>query len=371
MKILIVGEFSAFAKHLKNGFKQLGHQVWIVQTGDGFKSIEGDSEDMTYSCENFSIAGYPIYKSYHLKAPFAMKKVRHQVSELPFIDLIIIVNTLFIARNFFCPGILLSEIKKRHNEGTRIIMSGCGNDPAFHLAHHDGLFRYSEELFGCQKQCIPLIKDNQYDWLIHHANAVIPTSYEYWASIKYYCKTKHITSNIKSPIPLPITIEPVQIDSCQGKKIVIFHGVIREQFKGTKYFIEALDRIKNKYPDKVDCRVDGKMPYEQYVKLLREIDILLDQTNSYGMGINAELGMMKGKVVFTGNEPEYAATLGFDYIPAINARPDANFIFSELENLILHPELLDDIKFKARLFAKENLDCVLIAKKYLQSVDLI
>ena len=39
MNILIIGEFSAFAKHLKNGFKKLGHQVTIVHAGDSFKKI--------------------------------------------------------------------------------------------------------------------------------------------------------------------------------------------------------------------------------------------------------------------------------------------------------------------------------------------
>lgn len=370
MKILIIGEFSAFAKHLKNGFRQLGHKVWIVQTGDGFKSIKGDDEDMTYSCVNFNIFNFTIYKSYHLRAPFAMREVRKKVAELPHLDLIIVINTLFIAHNYFCPGILLSEVIKRQLDGTKVIMSGCGNDPAYHLAHRDGLFRYSEELFGCSKHDISLIKDKEYDWLLRNANVVIPISYDYWRSIDYYCEKKHISANLVYPIPLPISIEPAHINSCQGRKIVIFHGVIREQFKGTRHFIEALDRLKRIYPDKVECRVDGKMPYDKYVKLFTEMDILLDQTNSYGMGMNAELGLMKGKVVFTGNEPENRSVLGFYTIPAINAKPDADYIFTELEKLILHPEIIDEMKYDARRFAEKHLDAKIIAKRYLDAVNL-
>lgn len=370
MKILIIGEYSAFAKHLKFGFKSLGHKVWIVQTGDGFKAIKGDDEDMTYICENFKIFKFPIYKSYHLRAPFIMKDVRQKVSKLPFLDLIIVINSFFVARNCFFPGILLSEITKRKKDGTKLILSGCGNDPAFHLAHHDGLFRYSEELFGCQKRDIPLIKSKVFDWLIKNATAIIPTSYEYWRSISYYLESRLIQGNLHSPIPLPISIEETHINSCYGRKIVIFHGVIREQFKGTQYFIEALNRLQKKYPEKVDCRVDGKMPYDQYMELFKEIDILLDQTNSYGMGVNAVIGLMKGKVVFTGNEPENIKALGFDYIPVINAKPDIDYIYAELEHLILHPELIDEMRQKARLFAVENLSAEHIAKRYLDTVDI-
>lgn len=370
MRILIIGEYSAFAKHLKTGFKCLGHEVFIVQTGDGFKAIKGDSNDMTYECQNYKIFNLPIYKSYHLRAPLVMKSVRKKVSELPFLDIIVVINAFFVARNIFYPGILLSEIKKRQNHGTKVIMSACGNDPAFHLAHHDGLFKYSEELFGCPKFKIPLLRSKEFDWLIKHANVIIPTSYGYWHSMSYYLKMKEIQGNLHSPVPLPISIEDTQCTSSRGRKIVIFHGVIREQFKGTQYFIEAMDKLQKKYPDKVDCRIDGKMPYDQYMELFKEMDILLDQTNSYGMGINAEIGMMKGKVVFTGNEPENIKALGFDYIPVVNAKPNVDYLFAELERLILNPQMVDDLKKQARSFAVRNFDSTIVARKYLSIVNL-
>ena len=60
MNILIIGEFSAFAKHLKNGFKKLGHQVTIVHTGDSFKKIDGDENDVLFKTKNIVIKGYHI-----------------------------------------------------------------------------------------------------------------------------------------------------------------------------------------------------------------------------------------------------------------------------------------------------------------------
>ena len=47
MNILIIGEFSGFAKHLKNGFFQLGHNVTIIHNGDSWKKISG-IDDIIY-----------------------------------------------------------------------------------------------------------------------------------------------------------------------------------------------------------------------------------------------------------------------------------------------------------------------------------
>ena len=42
MKILLVGEFSALHKNIKEGLVSLGHDVTIVSTGDGWKQIKSD-----------------------------------------------------------------------------------------------------------------------------------------------------------------------------------------------------------------------------------------------------------------------------------------------------------------------------------------
>ena len=160
-----------------------------------------------------------------------------------------------------------------------------------------------------------------------------------------------------------------EISSCVGRRIVIFHGIIREDFKGTKYFLEALERIKQEYPDKVEIIVDGKMPYDEYVTVLKKMDILLDQTNSYGMGINAELGMMMGKVVFTGNEPENEDDMQLGKSPAINAIPNSSYIYMKLKELVDNPEEIERIKKESRAFALTHLASPVVAGRYIQLID--
>ena len=69
MNILIIGEFSGFAKHLKRGFELLGHRVVIAHTGDGWKGFKPTGQDVLFGVKNLSIGGHQIGGSWRLNAP--------------------------------------------------------------------------------------------------------------------------------------------------------------------------------------------------------------------------------------------------------------------------------------------------------------
>lgn len=359
MNILIVGEFSAFAKHLKRGFQELGHQVTVVTKGDGFKNLNGDAEDIKYKIPNdlFKIPATRVFLS-----PIENFRLRKQLMRLSQPDLIVVINLVFVTDSLFSVGVPLSYLEKCKNNGTKIISTICGSDPT--TAYYPEI-RYCKEKYpnGLYKYKTRHIK--RFNRLMSLTDVAVPIGYDYYYSVKRYCQDNHLSTTVSHSIPLPITIEDTTIDSCIGRKIVIFHGIIREDFKGTKFFLEALERIKEEYPDKVEIIVDGKMPYDKYVEVLKRMDILLDQTNSYGMGINAELGMMMGKVVFTGNEPENEEDMQLGKCPAINAVPDSSVIYNKLKELISRPKEIDRIKKESREFAIKYLAASIVAGRYL------
>ena len=169
-------------------------------------------------------------------------------------------------------------------------------------------------------------------------------------------------------IQLPIHEEENQVSN--NDRILIFHGINRPIRKGTPYIKDALLRIKDKYADIVDVVIDGKMPYEKYCRLMNDVDILVDQTNSFGTGINAEMGLMKGKVVLGGNSKEEILLRGYDS-PIINIEPDSNMIFNILEKLILDKDKIADLKVKSRNYALAHLRADIIAKQYIETVNKI
>lgn len=109
------------------------------------------------------------------------------------------------------------------------------------------------------------------------------------------------------------------------------------------------------------------MPYDKYIEVFNRMDILLDQTNGYGTGINANLGLMNGKVVFSGNEPEEENLRGYPS-PVINAIPNSDDIYEKLKQLIIHPTEIDRIKNESREYALKYLDSKKIASLYFKLV---
>jgi len=364
MRILIVGEFSGFAKNLKSGFSDLGHKVTIVSSGDGFKKIDTDEDDIKFSNRRLKLFGKYIPKSYLLFAPFENKKIQRKLNLISeSIDIVIVINSVFTTNTIFSTGVNIKYIDKLLSKGSKLVVSCCGGDPANRKYYSD--LRYWKEIFP---QGIKYPKKQQqelFNMLLLKSQIIIPTSYVYFYTIVKYSKCNDFKVNISNVIPLPIQINDYNFKSCIGRKIVIFHGVIRETAKGTKYFLSALEKIKENFGDKIEVIVDGKMPYNEYIKLLDKVDILLDQTNSYGMGVNAVLGLMKGKVVLGGNEKENEENMGLGKVPVINVIPDSDYIYNVLKELILNPEKIDKIKLESRKFAVEKLDAKIIAKRYL------
>ena len=110
MKILIVGEFSAFSKHLKNGFLELGHIVTILTQGDYFKKLTGEYDDILYcKPEDFSFFGKKIYRSHVLFAEKENIRIIHEIKKKSEKwDVIVVVNPIFVSNSIFETGLKLS-----------------------------------------------------------------------------------------------------------------------------------------------------------------------------------------------------------------------------------------------------------------------
>ena len=364
MNILIIGEFSAFAKHLKNGFKRLGHHVTIVHTGDTYKKVDGDKDDVLYKAKNISFGGFRLPGSERFLSPWTNRLIQKCIENRfsgAHIDIVIAIHYGFLTNQLFKPGVHLCYLNRLVNEGTKLIMTACGNDPALHLAFPA----------FCKSIQLPWKKNNAcFEFLIKKSDAIFPTTYSYYASIKNYCHHfGYNDSHLCHTTPLPITVDDdYKITPCADRRIVIFHGITRPLVKGTPFIKEAMDRIQKEYPDKVECRCEGGMSYNEYVKLFDRIDILIDQTYFNGWGMNAAIGAMKGKCVLAPCGKECREDIGIDIIPFIEIKPDAEQIYSVLKRLVLNPEEIDMRKRASRKFVEQNCNSRLIAKKYLDVV---
>lgn len=365
MKILIVGECSGFARHLKNGFCLLGHDVTIVQSGDGWKALAQDN-DIIVRDQVWKIKGHRILGSNRILAVINnLKTYRVLKNKCHRPDLIIVVNYEFLSENVTDAGVSRKYISQCIKKGAKLIMSECGTSPAG--AYFDK--EYYQDLLGKRTP----LKDGRYTYLLNNSDVIIPTAYCYYDQLMAYEKICHYdTKKVTRAIPLPITINNDAVsNSCEGRKIVVFHGVIRPKAKGTPFIEAAMDRLQEEYPEKVKCICRGGIPYDEYVKLFDRVDILIDQTYLNGWGMNAIIGAMKGKCVLTSCGPENGENMGIDKIPFVRITPDVEQIHKTLKALVENPKRIESVKKQSRKFAEEYCDSVIVAKRYIASVDLI
>jgi hypothetical protein len=123
--------------------------------------------------------------------------------------------------------------------------------------------------------------------------------------------------------------------------------------------------LKQKYPNKIEISIKGGMPLAEYIKVLRESNIIIDQCKSYSYGMNAIYSMALGKVVLSGNEPECIKEFGRNDIPIINILPEVNDIVNKLQRFIEQPSLINEYGKKGREFVEDFHNDIMVAKQFL------
>ncbi|MEX2409760.1 MAG: glycosyltransferase family 4 protein [Candidatus Paceibacterota bacterium] len=317
MKILLVGEFSGVHNNLKKGLTELGHEVKLAADGDGFKKFEYD----------FPITPYGgLYFGRVLNLIYILLNIRKFIGY----DVIQFISPFSIPTYLFKIGLL--EFIFRRNK--KIIYYACGTDPNYErvsksLDYHPNNGR---------KYYTPR-RLKYHNWFINRVDTIVPATYTYYLGYKG-------KNSLAKSIMLPGSGIYINEVKKPRKKIKILFGITRRDFKGAVYIEEALGMIKQKYESRVDIKIVERMPFEDYIKLLDETDILIDQCKSYFYGMNAIFAMERGVIVLSGAEETAVKYYGIENIPIINIKPNSEQIFIELKRLI---EMSDNKIYKLKI----------------------
>lgn len=363
MNILILGEFSAFAKNLARGINLLGgHNVVVVCDGDGFKSIKQDNNSIVFPTQhNISFWGIQLPKTYKVYGFKNFLKSRRVVKRFKsYFDVVFIINSIFIRDRFelSSPYFSVDDIRFICRDGAKVFMSACGGDLPFFK------FAISDKRFTTVYSRIP---NKKYFARKEHlastiVEGVIPMSYQYAESYRQYGKE----FNLLPAIQLPFDVDSVPTKDFTAKldKIVIFNGALRPT-KGTKFIDEALRKVVNKYGERLIIRND-RLPYDQFIQTLHEFDLYIDLCTDYDYGMSAIAAMSAGCVVFSGNEKETKAEFVIeDDIPVIPISPDIDDIVNRISYYIENPEEIALVGKKSHEYVKKYHDCRVVANKYI------
>lgn len=375
MKILLVGEYSRLHNSLKEGLQALGHEVTLVSTGDHFKKFPSDilltrKFDKGFS-KKIKVAIYMLFgldiTSIQLKNDFLSYK-----KQLQGFNVVQLINESSFAIEPKYEKKIVSFLKKNNK---KLFLLSCGTDHSSVKYAFEKKLRYSifnplfegkvpEKDFAHALKYLKPNYENLHRFLIENVDGIIASDMDY--DIPLNGKRKYL-----GLIPNPVNTEKLAFEEITSEeKTIIFHGINRANYfkKGNDYFEKALEKIKKKYPTKIEIVTVESLPYSEYIASYNRAHILLDQVYSYDQGYNALEAMAKGKVVFTGAETEFQKryNLSEDEV-CINAIPDVEYLFQKLEELILDPKKLNAISTNARKFIEREHNYICVAEKYLET----
>jgi glycosyltransferase involved in cell wall biosynthesis len=197
--------------------------------------------------------------------------------------------------------------------------------------------------------------------LYQHIQGVIATDLDYHLPLQGH------------PMYLGLHPNPVNVDKIIHQPldiqntICIFLGINTLSYykKGLDAFEAALAIIKQKYPEQVEICITTNLPYAEYITQYDRAHILLDQAYAHDQGYNALEAMAKGKVVFTGAEPEFWQQYALTEAVNCNATADVNQLVEALSSLLENPKELIAIGARARKFIEKEHHYKTIAAQYL------
>jgi hypothetical protein len=345
MKVLLLGEFSGVHVNLAAGLKEMGVEAVVMSQGDGPKEFRHDIR-------------IPDGKFERVRSYFDL------IRNIDQYDLVQSISDGALSSRPSLTGIVMRAISKK----VPYYYMAAGDDYQYWTVGRERLeIPLFDELEKAGKSAKTSLADKLRNKVFLHYSTGIIGFNEYYEAYRDHPKCKGIVT-----LPLEIDRNNVGPD-WQAQKLRMFHGVQRgrEADKGSFYILEAMKRLKKKYPRDVETVYTTSLPIREYQKAKGPCHILVDQTNGISYGMNALLGLAEGRVVCAGTQDKsyydrWLSLLGIEtYPPVIPLKPDTDFIFDQLERAIRDRSALERMSREGIEFVKRHHDCRIVARQFL------
>lgn len=391
MKILLIGEASFLHNTLKKGLVERGHRVTTMSDGNGWHDAPRDI-DLRRDWRWGKLGGLRV----------VWQLLRH-LPQLCGNDVVQIHNYQFVPLMYRWNTLLLRFLKLTN----RRVVKGCfGDDPQIFRRQAQGVPAYSDTYWSGQLQNADQHRDRIAEVVEHGAeaswrkttrmaDALVACLYEYWLDYNeppYAAKLHYI--------PLPIECEemlrwcdgemvkcvgndtlspshpndsqlPTNLTTSPPHPLTLLIGLQpkRDFMKGAMKIAAFVEEVARRHPGKVQIKYVEGVPYDEYMHLLAEADVLVDQLYSYTPSMNSLAAMARGTVVIGGGEEEYYEFIGEDTLrPIINVRPDVpdEENIAAIERALFTDGMLERMAQESIQFVHKYHDYRLVAKQYEQ-----
>ena len=360
MKILLLGDYSNVHSTLAEGFKALGHECVVASDGDHWKAYPRDIDLR----RDF---GWKNNTSFLWRLLKALPQFRGY-------DVVQLINPVFVELKAERIAPLYNYIR-RHNG--KVVMGAFGMDYYWAQVNTElRPLRYSDFNFGDEirhdeaaevfrRDMVGTSKEALCRLVAEDCDGIVAGLYEYWAT---YDAVPTLREKLKF-IPFPIKMQPLPSVPGRGTgPLRLFVGLTpdRVAYKGLDIMLAAAKAVCEKYPGRLELKIAEGVPFAQYQKMMDASDALLDQLYSYTPAMNSLLAMSKGIIDIGGGEPENYAILDERVLrPIVNVQPTYESCFHEIEQLVLHPERIPQLKRESVEYVKKHHDYLKVAKQYL------
>lgn len=349
MKIALLGEMSGVHLSLKKGFVDLGHEVDLYSSGDGFKNIPNTKPLIPLFANRID----QIRHYYEL--PSILKHVS------TYYDAIQIINPHFIPimkSSLTCNNYFMAILKKSTAYKSLAVV-GCENKTPREVSTMS-----RSPCSGCLKdsklQICPFLNKKSEKIsrnAIEFADSIIPFGgFAYSASYSDIEKRSEL-------LPFPVDADLIPFSpNCLGQRIRILHGINRAGFKGTDIIMRALQKVKNTYPDSFEIVEANKLPFLDYLKLLSTVNVVIDQLYGDALGMNALFSMASGRMVFSSFEIKRVGQVNLLDVPAKQIGTSVDKIFSQVSELrFLSASDFENIGEQSRQYVEHNCSPIKVA----------
>lgn len=358
MRVLLLGEFSGVHNNLKKGLTSLGLDVTLANTGDGYKKFSTDIN--LFRTEKKYIDKYLNF--IHRKV-MLYRMMKYDVVQ--FIHPNVLYNLGYSCKDIFR---LIKKVKVS-------VCLLCGCDNAFYDYYHvitPELCKQCQKIDMKGNRCAFSSKVNpeyaEYEKKFYQMiGKLVPLSWEYEYIWREY--VRKYNSKLVKLTPMPIDIEAIKPSYEMNDKIKIYHPLNRRGFKGTDEIGKAFQILQEKYRNDVEFLIKGRMPIDEFNRLLSCQDVVVDQMYGATTGMTALYAMAQRKVVVTGFHSDSLDYKKYKYLkelPKVDLGTTVDEMVEVIDELISRKERIEEIKDAGRAYVEKYHESKKVAKRFLR-----
>ena len=363
MKILLLGDYSNCHRALSIGLRRLGHEVTLVS--DGSKWMQCD-KDIDLSRHPGKLGGLQLF--YRMLCPLHRYLRGYDV---------VAVNDLNFAK--LRPQRLRYLFDRLKRDNGAVFLTAMSTDIAYldMVSASDTPLRYSEWFVGhepsrwyrqnpglWEQWHDPKLVDYQ-RYALDRIDGAVSVLYEYELGMR---RALGADRSAYGGLPIDVSsFNPVTLPK-NPDKIKLFLGRDRTRMpqKGSDMLEDAAREAIARHPGRAELTIVENRPFNEFIALLRDSHVVMDQIYSYTPATTALMAMAYGLNVISGAEPEYYDYIGeTDLHPIINAPIEMPGLVETIEDTILHPELIAERGRQSRIFVEKHNDCVTVAQRFI------